>query len=36
MAFGQKGQYFLGSAPELYNTDSKMKELASSKQGPEE
>lgn len=24
MAFGQKGQYFLRSAPELYNTDSKM------------
>ncbi len=31
-AFGQKGQYFLWRVPELYNTDSKTKELASSKQ----
>lgn len=31
MAFGQKGQYFLWRVPELYNTDSKTKELASSK-----
>lgn len=33
-AFGQKGQYFLRRVPELYNTDSEMKELPSSKQRP--